>query len=239
MVQPQWPHFIPVRGPFFAPGLTEFHRQSLRNLSPLSPRLVDQVPLQGSTGRYPPSSTGHLSPELPGKRCRCHTWRAVIGPCPYVRAGSIQTGGERLGKADERAVVPKSPTRVPTAQETILGQEVLGPRVLLDDQRRHHRRHRTSVPRTAHRKSHRRKPVGGLIDLQTSDCLPLVLVPTDAHSKRKTFKLLKIEVVQTDKGRVISQEENRKFIVCFGHAIKPKSRHVYQRREAVPIGTTI
>lgn len=51
----------------------------------------------------------------------------------------------------------------PQLKKRYWGRRFWGGRVFLNDQRCHHGRHRTSVLGAAHRQSHRRQPVGGLV----------------------------------------------------------------------------
>jgi transposase len=68
-------------------------------------------------------------------------------PCAYVRVGATETGGERPYAADERALVAQGTAGISAIEETLLGLPLLGPRLLFDNQRCYHRRHRTGVPR--------------------------------------------------------------------------------------------
>lgn len=52
--------------------------------------------------------------------------------------------------------VPQGATGITGVAQALLGPQVLAPRVFLNDQRRHNRRHRTSVLGAVHRRSYRR-----------------------------------------------------------------------------------
>ena len=85
------------------------HRQTLRLLSPLPHRLVDEMPLQGAAGRPTAAHPGDRTAGLFRKRRRDHQGRAFEGSRPYVRVCPAEAGDQRPRTQDQGPVVTENP----------------------------------------------------------------------------------------------------------------------------------
>ena len=135
-----------VEGSFFTGyGHAIQHRQPLCFLPSVSPGLVHQGSVQGSQRSGAPACARHLPSSVPRERSRHLARRVVERPRPHLRVSATEAGHLRSGAQDEGSFTPQGATGIPGVAQAQLGPQVLGPRVFINDQRRHHRRHRTSV----------------------------------------------------------------------------------------------
>lgn len=73
-------------------------------------RLVDEVSIQGASGRRQVARPGHLPASLPRDGRRDHSGRALGALCPYVRVGAAEACDQRSRAPDEGLLLPQGPT---------------------------------------------------------------------------------------------------------------------------------